>query len=326
MIIDVSTQIWSDPTEIGITRSSVPSQWKDHWQDLDPSASAHDEATSCVDLAFVLGFRSEFLNAHLSAESVASFVAKAKNRRIGFAGIDPMHRDAMLEIDRAMSLGLSGISIAPAAQNYHPAHSRAMRVYEHCERLGLPIIVLHGLHLSSPKITLDYARPTALDEVARNFPDLKMVISHFGCPWIDEAILMVGKHSNLYLDTAGLIARPWTLFNSLMRAYESCVLDKVLFASGFPFASPEQAIKQIYSINGYSQGTELPSIPRAMLNSIVERDSLDCLGLQRPEGASIGRGIGRVIETPGNSSHRDAIEDHAALAEEALRHDDSDSI
>jgi len=311
MITDVSTRIWNDTTEIGIQPGCVPAPWKSVWPMVSATGESHDEATSCVDLAFVKGFRSEFLGAHLPAERVASFVGKAPNQRVGFAGIDPMHRDAMLDVDQAMKLGLSGITISPAAQNYHPTNSRAMRLYEYCDRLGLPILIEYGIHLSLPAVTLEYARPTAFDEVARSFPNLKMVIGQFGFPWVDETVLMIGKYHNLYTDTSGIVAKPWTLYNTLMKAFEGGVLDKVLFGSGFPFESPEQAIKRIYTVNTYSVGSELPSIPRSQLRGIVERDALDCLGLQRPEGASIGRGIGRVYDSH-TAERVEANDDHHA--------------
>ncbi len=330
MIIDVSTRIWSDAAELGLHPGTIPLPWKQSWPELRTTPEAHDEATSCVDLSFVVGFRSEFLNAHLSSETVASFVGRAPNRRIGFAGIDPMQREAILEIDKAVDLGLSGVAISPAAQNFHPANSRAMRIYEYCEKLGLPILVEQGIHLSLSAVTLEYARPTALDEVARVFPNLKMVLCQFGSPWIDELILMVGKHANLYTDTSGIVGKPWTLYNALLRSFEAGVLSKVLLASGFPFETPEQAIKRVYSVNTYSVGTELPSIPRAQLREVVERDALDCLGLQRPEGASISRGIGRVLENDNVnlSVHADeaAAEDEPADDWQAENQDPLESL
>ena len=39
----------------------------------------------------------------------------------------------------------------------------------------------------------------------------------------------------------------------------------------------------IYSINTFTQGTPLPSIPREQLRSIVERDALACLGIREPD-------------------------------------------
>ena len=57
------------------------------------------------------------------------------------------------------------------------------------------------------------------------------------------------------------------------------ITDKLLFASGWPAETPAKAIETIYSVNGFSHGTQLPSIPRPELRSIVERDLPTVLGM-----------------------------------------------
>ena len=57
------------------------------------------------------------------------------------------------------------------------------------------------------------------------------------------------------------------------------ITDKLLFASGWPTETPAKAIETIYSINAFSQGTQLPGIPRNQLRSIVERDVATTLGI-----------------------------------------------
>lgn len=293
MIIDLETQIWNDPAELGRLHSSreggSPAKWR-----REVTAAEHDDAMNCVDVSVILGFRSQYLSAHISAERVAAFVSKASHRRVGFVGIDPMTGGALPAIDHAVSLGLVGVTMSPAAQNYHPTHSAAMRVYERCQELGLPLLIKHGW-LRTPDIVLNYARPALFDEIARSFPKLKIVISQMGFPWIDETLVVIGKHENVYTDTAGVVSRPWQLYNSLLSAFEYGVIDKVLFASNFPAETPERAIKRIYTLNAYSHGTELPSIPRQQLRGVIERDSLDLLGIERPGGASISRAIGLGI-------------------------------
>ena len=296
MIIDLETQVWSSPGQLG----SESTDWRlreDSEGDsaLDPTPSAHDNAMRCVDVAAVLGFRSLHTGAHIPSEAVAAFVAKAPRRRIGFAGIDPLAADSIEAIDAALSLGLTGVVVAPALQNFHPTHSRAMRVYERCQELGIPIIVKPSRRYSSQAV-MAYARPMLFDEVARAFPNLRLVIGGLGYPWMDEVFVLVGKHRHLYTDLAGIVSRPWQLYNALLSAFEQRVLDKILFASGFPYDAPERAIARIYSLNSYSHGTDLPSIPRQQLRAIVERDAFDCLGIERPEGMSISGGIGGLGE------------------------------
>src|SRR5437762_589873 len=80
-----------------------------------------------------------------------------------------------------------------------------------------------------------YARAYLLDEVARAFPNLKMVVSHLGYPWVDEAIVLLGKHQNVYADVAALLRRPWVAYDALVRAHQFHVIEKLLFGSDFPF-------------------------------------------------------------------------------------------
>ncbi|MBL1217311.1 MAG: hypothetical protein D8M59_07420 [Planctomycetes bacterium] len=297
MIIDLETQVWShtdEPDSLVPGRGRMSEQADEPatrpWVNLDRFPGAYDKAMSCVDVSAVLGFRSRFLSTHISAETVASFVAKAPSRRIGFAGIDPLLPDPVGEIDRAVSLGLSGVCISPALQNFHPSHSRAALVYERCQEIGLPIIVRYLQRMPVESI-MEYASPVFLDEVARNFPRLKLVIGQLGWPFADQTLALIGKHENVFTTLSGIGSHPWRLYNMLMSAFECGVMNKVLFASNFPFDMPERIIERLYSLNQYSHGTSLPSIPRQQLRGIVERDALDCLGLERPEGAPISSSI-----------------------------------
>ena len=46
-------------------------------------------------------------------------------------------------------------------------------------------------------------RPSALDRVARAFPDLKIIMAHLGNPWWEEAWKMISSHKNIYADLSG---------------------------------------------------------------------------------------------------------------------------
>ncbi len=55
------------------------------------------------------------------------------------------------------------------------------------------------------KTTVDITdmRPSALDRVARAFPDLKILMAHFGNPWWEEAWKIMSSHKNIYADLSG---------------------------------------------------------------------------------------------------------------------------
>ncbi|MHC5001971.1 MAG: amidohydrolase family protein [Planctomycetota bacterium] len=278
MIIDLNTQIWSSLDQLGPEIADCFRSQPSRWADLDGSPAAHERSMDCVDAAVVIGWRSERLGGHIPNELVADFVGRDPQRRIGVAGIDPMREDAVEQLEAAIDLGLSGICVCPASQGFHPAHSQAMRIYERCLELGMPVFV--GMFEPVTAATeLAFGRPALLDEVARSFPGLRLVMCQLGHPWVDETLVLLGKHRNVFGEISGIASRPWQLYGMLLNALSFGVMDKLLFGSGFPRELPARAIEALYSVNTFSQGTQLPSIPRAYIRGIVERDSLACLGI-----------------------------------------------
>jgi predicted TIM-barrel fold metal-dependent hydrolase len=280
MIIDVRTHVWSSLEQLGREIAQrLRARAAERFEQYEAAIASHDRAMACVDASLVFGFRSDRLGAQVPNELVAEFAAADSRRRLGVGGIDPMNPGAMQHLKACSELGLVAINVSPACQGFHPAHSTAMRVYERCAEMGLPIFVTMFDPLT-PSAMLEFARPALWDEVAQAFPSLPIVFAGFGYPWIDETLMMLGKHGRLFADTSGVANRPWQLYNALQAAAGMGVMEKLLFASGFPFGTPEDAIEAIYSVNSYSHGTQLPSVPRSQIRSIVERDSLACLGVE----------------------------------------------
>jgi hypothetical protein len=102
-----------------------------------------------------------------------------------------------------------------------------------------------------------------------------------------------------------LTRNPWATWNALLNAQalgESTtnIMDRLLFASGWPAQSPAEAIERLYSLNAFSQGSNLPSIPRSTIHSIIERDTLKVLGIERSpaSGNSIAQSDPTLGSTP----------------------------
>jgi predicted TIM-barrel fold metal-dependent hydrolase len=282
MIIDLHTRIWDHADALGESVASTLRRRRlEPWSATTATAEAHAEAMKPVACAAVLGFESGLLEAHLTAESVAEAIKAQENPCVGFVGIDPTLGRAVPRLEDALELGMVGVTVSPSAAGFHPADTRAMALFEACEDRGLPVIVESAASLS-PKCNMEFAQPYLLDEVARAFPKLKLVIGSFGLPWIDQGVTLLSKHPSVYADVSGLVTKSWQLYNALVNAYQSGVMNQVLFGSGFPFCEPEKAIVTLYSVNTISQGTPLPSVPREQLRSVVERDTLKELGIAKP--------------------------------------------
>lgn len=242
------------------------------------SAGSQAEAMQCVDVAIVSSWRSERLGVDMLPETIATFVNDDPLRRVGFAGIDPLADSALDDLTRARELGLSGVTISPADQGCRPTHDRALEVLDWCARHSLPVLAANP-YLTDRRSTLEFARPSLWDEVLRDLPSLTLVLGDLGHAWLDEALLMVSRHERVFAEISGVAPHVWSLYTTLQMALERRVTHKLLFGSGFPREAPEVVIERVYSINSIRQGSSLPTAPREFLRSIIERDTLNCLGI-----------------------------------------------
>lgn len=295
MIVDCHTHIWESPAQLGLGDSETaarrmvgpkPPLGPEGWPDA--SIERHLRAIEPVDKCLVLSFKSRYLGLEIPTALVSRYVRQHPDRLIGVAGIDPTNlTEAVADVDAAHAqLGMKAIAVAPAAQDFHPADSRAMQVFAEAAKRKMPVFVEQGIHFSASS-KMEFARPVLLDEVARELPNLKLVIAHMGYPWIDECIVMLGKHANVYADISSLLHRPWQAYNALLAAYQYGVIDKLLFGSDFPYSQATAGIESLYRINQLVTGTNLPTVPRPYLAAIVERDALGLLGIESAMSAPI---------------------------------------
>ena len=290
MIIDCHSHVWPGTLDLGrAERVLVPGT------DCSATGQFHLEATEPADVTLVLGFVSDHLGVAIPNDYIAEHVGAHAGRMVGFAGVDPTRKGCLKEVRRLGQEGkFAGLTVSPACQNMHPCATRAMRVYELAEELGLPMVFLQGERLPREAM-LEFANPVHLDEVARAFPGLKMVVSHLGYPWVEQTIALLDKNANVYANVAGLGDKPWQAYRSLTLAHEYGVIDKLLFASGFPCQHVKSAVEALYNLNKLAVNTVLPAVPREMLRGIVERDSLALLGLPGSV-ETVGRTAGEMAE------------------------------
>jgi predicted TIM-barrel fold metal-dependent hydrolase len=198
---------------------------------------------------------------------------------VGFAVLDPMDNKVKVGYLESIKdkLGLKGIVLYCSACNMHPAHSRAMRFYESAQEFGLPVFFHNSGALLKTDAILDYTQPYLLDEIAREFPALKIIIANMGLPFFEQTLSMVAKHNNVYAD---LTIRPkniWQTYNTVIAAHEHGVMDKLLFGSGFPSGHAGQCIETLVGFNMLLADTNLPTVPRGSIRNIIERNTLQVL-------------------------------------------------
>ncbi|MGD8501029.1 MAG: amidohydrolase family protein [Phycisphaerales bacterium] len=246
----------------------------------DVETSKHLAAAETVDVCVVLAASdapSEDTNKKLS-----KYVSKHKEKMVGFAVLEPSKDKVGINHLRPIpdKLGLEGVVLYCSACGFHPTHSRAMRFYESAQELGLPVFFHNAPDTPGTDTVLEYAQPYLLDEVAREFAALKIIIGNMGVPFIEQTLSMVGRHKNVYADLTIKPGNVWQTYNIVVAAHEHGVMDKLLFGSGFPLGNAGQCIETLLGFNMLLADTNLPTVPRGSIRSIIERDTLELLGIR----------------------------------------------
>jgi predicted TIM-barrel fold metal-dependent hydrolase len=283
MIVDIHTHVFRAETDFSsdlkadMTRCGIdPAVWGD-------VEERHLATTIVADVAIVFGLQALKTGWLIPNDFVAAHVAKAPDRLLFFAAIDPAAPDYMEELEKChQDYGAVGVKMAPLYQNIHPGDPRCYEVYKYCVKHGLPILFHAGTSFVGGT-PLDFSRPVHFDAVAVDFPDLKMVLAHLGHPWEGETIAVIRRHANVYADLSALYYRPWQFYNSMRLLVEYNAHAKVLFGSDFPFTTTDSSLIGVKNLNDVISNSGLPSVPSEVIESIIHRDTLSLLELPNPK-------------------------------------------
>ena len=107
------------------------------------------------------------------------------------------------------------------------------------------------------------------------FPELRIVMAHMGHPWHIDTFAVIRKHPHVYADVSANFYRPWQQYHGLLLATEWNVLDKLVFGSDYPVATPQETMDGLLAVNQFTPGTSLPRVPEEKLHQIIHRDTLE---------------------------------------------------
>jgi predicted TIM-barrel fold metal-dependent hydrolase len=171
-------------------------------------------------------------------ELVAPIAARHPDRFIPFAGVDIMKGgDALRELEHwVRERGFRGLSLRPFMIGLPADDRHYYPFYAKCVELGIPLSIHTSANWTSVAIN-DLGHPRHLDPVARDFPELRIIVSHGGYPWVLEAVLLAWKYEHVYLELGAhrpkYIGEPGTGWEPLLRFGQSTIADKVLWGSGW---------------------------------------------------------------------------------------------
>jgi predicted TIM-barrel fold metal-dependent hydrolase len=219
----------------------------------------------------------------MSNDYVASMVKRYPEAFIGaYGSVDPWKGEwALIEAERCVNeLGLLGLKFQAAAQAFYANDRRFYPLWEKCVELGASI-QLHtgttGLGARMPGgggIKLKYTRPIPyIDDVAADFPDLKIICLHPAWPWQDEAIAMAIHKPNIFFDLSGWAPKYFP--EALKREIRSRLQDRVMFASDYPIMPFERLFSE----------WEAENYPPEIMEKIYYKNAIRILDLKLDEAS-----------------------------------------
>jgi predicted TIM-barrel fold metal-dependent hydrolase len=187
-------------------------------------------------------------------------LCQMSERFIGFASVDPHQADAPAKLKCAIEdLGLRGLKLSPGIQEFYPNDPVLYTLYEKAQELSIPILFHAGMTWE-PRAKAGYGRPIYFEDVAYDFPELRIVLAHLAWPWVLEAVALALKYPSIYLDTSALyFDNPKDFIRFAMveqvpvTVWERSLRKQLVFGSNYPRVEIKNMVAAVRSL-GLSQG------------------------------------------------------------------------
>ena len=138
--------------------------------------------------------------------AVADVVSAHPDRFTGIGSISLENLSiprALKQIDECVEMGMIGLSIEPAFFGLHLNEKRLYPIYAKAMENNLLVALHTGINYTTNR-PMSGENPMLLDEIACDFPDLTVVASHGGWPWVAEMVAVARKHPQVLMEFGGI--------------------------------------------------------------------------------------------------------------------------
>ncbi|MFF4638334.1 amidohydrolase family protein [Streptomyces olivaceus] len=217
-----------------------------HRQPTIDEMAAHYRERRMAAVVFTVDAEHATGHPRIANEEVAENCAAHADVLIPFASVDPHKGRAGVREARRLveEHGVRGFKFHPSIQAFSPNDRLAYPLYEAIEELGVPAL-FHtgqtGIGAGVPGgggIRLKYSDPMLVDDVAVDFPELRIILAHPSFPWQDEALAVATHKPYVHIDLSGW--SPKYFPPQLVRYANTLLKDKVLFGSDYPVITPDR--------------------------------------------------------------------------------------
>lgn len=148
-----------------------------------------------------------------------------------------------------------GLKFFPGHDPYFPTDERCLPYYEVCEKIGAPVI-FHTGENSGDDSCIKWNDPIYIAEIARKYPKLKIVITHYYWPKMDYCYEITKNLPNIYFEIAAMadseVVEKSGGIDKVKKILFKTILDrpdKVIFGTDWPMCKIEDHIKLIQSLH-----------------------------------------------------------------------------
>jgi uncharacterized protein len=178
-----------------------------------------------------------------------------------WASVDPFKGVAAnREAERAIrELGMMGFHFHPIMGHYAVNDRALYPLFEVINSLKVPVMIdvgTTGMGAGMPGgmgAKLRHAHPSAIDELAVDFPNLVIIAAHPGWPWVEEMTATALHKGNVYWELSGWAPKYFP--PQLKVDIRSRLKDKILFGSDYPSLPFERLLREWDEL-GYSDETK----------------------------------------------------------------------
>jgi predicted TIM-barrel fold metal-dependent hydrolase len=176
----------------------IASQYKSSVEEMVKEMDEVGVEKVFVDQQAIWSRRHHKLATAFSVEQIAELVDKGKGRIVGGASYNPWRiEESLQDVERGVKeFGFKYVWFHPNSFGFKASDAKCYPLYAKCVELGIACCFQSG-HSAEP-LPSEIGRPMYADEVAMDFPNLVMVLTHTGWPWIDEWVSMIWRHPNVF--------------------------------------------------------------------------------------------------------------------------------
>lgn len=202
-------------------------------------------------------------------EEIRGFVESCPEIFEGYFGVDP-HKGigAIREFDAALKSGyFHGAALDPMYAQIKASDAKCYPFYAKCCEMEVPAVITAGPARYTANTVMYHTHPKEIDIVAKDFPELKIIVSHGAWPFVEEMVGVAFRNKNVYLEISEYEHFPGS--GDYIEAAKGILKDRILFASASPFVPYLEAAQMYQTFR----------LDRETLEKVMYKNAAELLGI-----------------------------------------------